>query len=101
VHGRSRTHTKIGAQGSCPVDVAATGDDRDQAGPILPETQRGEHEPAVEGRQREVDEHRVEELAIDEGKGFGSIVCDGPLDVVDIGAVSEHQHARHHRAPPP
>src|SRR4051794_16240337 len=71
--------------------------DGDEAGMLRTARDAGEHAPAVEGRQAEVDHNGVEGLGVEKGKGGITVGGHSLFDVIDIEASLHHQYARNHR----
>ena len=70
-------------------------------GPLGPTPDRGEHAPAVDGLEPEVDDDGVEALAPEQAQGGVAVGGDDRFGVFHIGSVLDREHARDHRAPPP
>ena len=100
----SRHHAQICTKVAGPVDLGPVPDDHDQPGALGPAPHGREQAPAVERRQREVDDERVEPLPPEQGQGGVAVARDPNFGVDGISrmrSVLDHEHARDHRAPPP
>jgi hypothetical protein len=97
----SRRQAQIRAQDDGPAHVVRIRDHRDQPGPFHPIPDGREDAPAVDGRESEVDDHRIEALPPQELQGGVAVGRDDRFDVFQIGVAMDHQHTRDHRAPPP
>jgi hypothetical protein len=98
---RSRHHAQIRPENERPPDVVRVGNDCHQTRAFDPIADRRQDAPAVERREPEVEDDRVEPFVAQPAQRVVAVGGDDRLGILDVGSVLDREHARDHRAPPP
>jgi hypothetical protein len=98
---RSRHHTQIRTEDEGPPDVVRIGHDCHQSRTFDPVADRRQDAPAVDRRQAEVEDHRVEALSAKQAQRLVTIAGDDRFGVFQVRSVLDREHARDHCGPPP